>query len=162
MKEYLKFEKNEEQNGIMKNYQWQKGQCDERLSDAIDAVIETVEKMHSLPQTLQKIQKARNVISSNEKKKMWDVLQEFYAEYKSFINGLSPIFNYYVYEVDAEFYKKLTIDEIQWQLHIVSGYICLHDALVSKVKETFMKTYINSLKNKGFDDSFIRYLKSQL
>ena len=144
------------------NYQWQKGQCDERLLDAIEAAIETVEKMHSLPITLQKIRKARNAAHLTDKKQMWDVLQEFYAKYKSFINGLSPVLGYYVYNVDAEFYQKVTLEEIARQLHIVIGYICLHDALVDKIKETFIRTYMNALKGKGFDESFIKHLRSQL
>ena len=143
------------------NYQWQKGQCNERLLDAIEAAIETVEKMHSLPITLQKIRKARNAAHLTDKKQMWDVLQEFYAKYKSFINGLSPVLGYYVYNVDAEFYQKVTLEEIARQLHIVIGYICLHDALVGKVKETFIRTYMNALKRKGFDDDFIKQLKSR-
>ena len=93
---------------------------------------------------------------------MWDILQEFYVKYKSFINGLSPVLGYYVYNVDAEFYQKVTLEEIARQLHIVIGYICLHDALVDKIKETFIRTYMNALKGKGFDEGFIKHLKSQL
>ena len=144
------------------NYQWQKGQCDERLLDAVEAAIETVEKMRSLPITLEKIKKARDAARLTDKKRMWDVLQEFYAKYKSFINGLSPVLGYYVYSVDAEFYKHVTCEEIARQLHIVIGYVCLHDVLVGKVKETFFKTYMNALKGKGFDDDFIKHLKSHL
>ena len=144
------------------NYQWQKGQYDDRLLDAVDAAIETAEKMHSLSLTLERIRRARAATRLTDKKQMWDILQEFYVKYKSFINGLSPVLGYYVYDVDAEFYKKVTLEEIARQIHIVIGYICLHDALEDKVKETFIKTFMKTLKRKGFDEEFIKHLKSQL
>ena len=143
------------------NYHWQKEQCDERLLDAVEAAIETVEKMHSLSLTLERIHRARDATRLTDRKQMWDILQEFYAKYKSFINGLSPVLSYYVYDVDAEFYQKVTLEEIARQLHIVIGYICLHDALAGKVKETFIRTYMNALKRKGFDEDFIKQLKSR-
>lgn len=144
------------------NYQWQNGLYDEQLSGAIEVAIETVEKMRSLPITSGKIKKAREAMFLTDKKQMWDVLQEFFFKYKSFINGLSPVFGYYVYAVDAEFYQKITLEEIVRQLHIVIGYICLHDALGEKVKETFMNTFMKALRRKGFDEGLIKHLKSQL
>ncbi len=141
------------------NYQWQKGQCDKHLMDAIEVATETVEKMHSLSLTLERIRKARDATRLTDKKQMWDVLQGFFAKYKSFINGLSPVLSYYVYDVDAEFYQKTTLAEIAEQLHIVIGYICLHDALAGNVKKTFIRTYMNALKRKGFDEDFIKQLK---
>lgn len=143
------------------DYRWQQGQCDEHILDVIETAIETVEKMHSLPITLEKIRKVMDATHLTDKKQMWDELQKFYAKYKPFINGLSPVLGYYVYDVDAEFYKKVTIEEIARQLHIVIGYICMHDALIGKIKETFIKTFMNALKRKGFDDDFIKQLKSR-
>ena len=143
------------------DYQWQQGQCDNKFLDAIDAIIEAVEKMRSLPITLEKIRKAKEASQLTDKKQMWDELQKFYDKYRMFINGLSPILGYRVYSVDAEFYNKVKIQDIARQLHIMIGYICLHDALDEKVKETFIKTFIKVLKRKGFDDDFIKQLKSR-
>lgn len=69
--------------------------------------------------------KANEALASKDKLTMWTVLQEYISRYKNLFTGVNGVQLIYV---DADFYEKLTEDDIAKQLRIVIGVIYLSEA----------------------------------
>lgn len=121
-------------------------ESDKKVSTFIDTVKKAAEITHSVFGAKSKCQNAIIAIESNDKKIMWNALQEYFLEYKTFINSLSSLTGYYVYDVDKEFYDKVTIDDIANQLNQVIGFIYAKSALDSVAKTTFKQALKSILK----------------
>ena len=86
---------------------------DERMTKLLEGIKKTCEVAHITTLAAIKSEKACKAIRSTDKKHMWDVLQEYYKQYKSFINKYTPITGFHIYDVDAAFYEQCTIEDIR-------------------------------------------------
>lgn len=111
-----------------------------------DAVKKASEITHSVFGAKNKSQNALYAIESRDKEFMWKTLQEYFHAYRNFINSLSSLTGYYVYDVDKEFYDKITIEEISNQLRQIIGFIYAKSALESVAKTTFKQALKSILK----------------
>ena len=117
-----------------------------KITTFTDAVKKAAEITHSVFGAKNKSLNARYAIESGDKEFMWKTLQEYFHEYKNFINSLSPLTGYYIYDVNTEFYNKLTVEEISNQLRQVIGFIYAKFALESVAKTTFKQALKSILK----------------
>lgn len=93
--------------------------------------------------------KANEALASKDKLTMWTVLQEYISRYKNLFTGANGVQLIYV---DADFYEKLTEDDIAKQLRIVIGVIYLseakkcaaHEAIKQCLKKLLKKTEVFS------------------
>ena len=59
----------------------------------------------------------------------WAVLQEYLKEYGAFINKTTLLTGVYVYQVNAEFYAEVNLQELDRQLQIMVGIAYLKEAV---------------------------------
>ena len=93
-----------------------------------------------------KCKNAYEAIPLTNKKEMWDVLQQYYKNYKGFINNLSNFTGYYIFSVDKHFYEQCDIGDIRKQLEIVVGFVYAKEVLSSAAKENFKQCLKKRLK----------------
>lgn len=79
----------------------------------------------------------RDVLSSDDKRQLWNVLQKYLHSYAGLINSTTVLTGLYVQNVDPEFYNTITIQEIKNQLRILIGFVYLHTIGHSAVKQSF-------------------------
>ncbi|MDE6585619.1 MAG: hypothetical protein K2K80_02945 [Clostridia bacterium] len=136
-----------------------KTETDKKVSTFTEAVKKAAEITHTVCGARNKSAKALSAIKSNDKKFMWNTLQEYFLEYRDFINSLSSITGFYVYTVDKEFYDKLTNEDIANQLKQVIGFIYAKSALQSFAKTTFKQALKSILrKSQLFTDAELSIL----
>lgn len=121
-------------------------ESDKKMSTFTEAVKKAAEITHSVCGAKNKSSKALSAIKSNDKVFMWNTLQEYFHEYREFINSLTPFTGFYVHDVNKEFYDKLTNIDIANQLNQVIGFIYAKTALQSFAKANFKQAVKSILK----------------
>lgn len=125
----------------------------------IDSIKKAAEAVHAAKVAYNKSNAAREAITMTDKKAMWDILQQYFKEYKEFINKMTILTGYYIYSVDANFYEQCSIDDIRKQLENVIGFVYAKEALASVAKENFKQCLKKILKeSKLFTDSELALL----
>lgn len=92
----------------------------------------------------QKASKAVSAIQTQDKSRKWTVLQEYLKEYSLFINNTTFLTGVFVYQVNAEFYAEVNLQELDRQLQIMVGIVYLKEAVRAAVSETY-KEYLKKL-----------------
>ena len=88
-----------------------------------------------------------------DKYAMWKILQEYYAEYRNFINSLSGFTGYTIYDVENNFVEKITDEDIRRQLKLLIGFIYAKEAVNTAAKQTYKECVKKILKKtKMFTD----------
>lgn len=132
---------------------------DTKVSAFTEAVKKAAEITNSVYGARNKSEKAFFAIKLDDKKFMWCTLQEYFLEYREFINSLSSFTGFYVYDVDKDFYNKITNKDIENQLKQVVGFIYAKSALQSAEKTNFKQAVKKILKHsKLFTDAELSIL----
>ena len=117
----------------------------------IDCVQKAAKSIHFITLAENRCKEIRDVLSSDDKRQLWNVLQKYLHSYAGLINSTTVLTGLYVQNVDPEFYNTITIQEIKNQLKVLIGFIYLHTIGHSAVKQLFkecLKKLLNS--NNGF------------
>ena len=103
----------------------------------IDCVQKAAKSIRFITLAENKCKEIRQVLPSDDKKQLWDILQKYIHIYADLINSTTGLTGLYVQHVDTEFYNTITIQEIKNQLRILIGFIYLHTIGHSAVKQLF-------------------------
>lgn len=130
---------------------------DEKVTTYVKAIIKAVNMTHEVSiKSQMKSKKAKEAIESHDKESMWKTLQEYIHAYMEFLKQSQHIC---VYEVNKEFYDKITVEEIGFQLNIMIGIVYDYEAKHCLAKETIKKCLEQILKSsKKFTRKEIEYL----
>lgn len=133
---------------------------DIKKTEAIaDALKRAAERAHTVFSAKAKSERALFAIKLTDKYSMWEILQEYYGEYKDFINSLSGFTNYTIYSVEKDFVEKISADDIRNQLRILVGFIYAKEAITSAAKQTYKDCVKRILKGtKLFTDKELALL----
>lgn len=123
----------------------------------IEIFAETLEKaadlVHMANRARAKSEKAIYAMRLTDKYAMWKILQEYYAEYRNFINSLSGFTGYTIYDVENNFVEKITDEDIRRQLKLLIGFIYAKEAVNTAAKQTYKECVKKILKKtKMFTD----------
>ena len=88
-----------------------------------------------------KTKSINEAMSSNDHQIMVKVINKKWAEYKSFANSISPITNYFVRDVDNDFYDDKPIEYLKNQLKDIKIFIALKILIEKANKELLIKVY---------------------
>ena len=121
----------------------------DRTDVFIKCIQEAARKIRFVNQAEQKCSKIRNVLQTDNEEQLWMVLQEYLNQYTEFIYSLKCFTGICVIPVDAEFYKRITVDEIKNRLRIVVGYVYVNEAIRSNVKSMFKECLKKCLREGG-------------
>lgn len=121
---------------------------EEKSLKAAEFAKKAAELTHTVITADKKSKKALDAIGTHDKATMWNTLQEYLWEYSNFINSTSLITGLCLYKVDHKFYEQVTVEDIEKQLHIITGYIYAREAANSAAKATF-KSCLKSLMKKS-------------
>ena len=124
-----------------------------------DALKKSAELVHATFLAKTKSERATAAIAMTDKYAMWEILQEYYREYKGFINSLAVFTNYTIYDVENDFVEKVTAEDIRNQLNILIGFIYAKEAVNSAIKQNY-KDCVKSIlkKTKLFTDKELALL----
>lgn len=118
---------------------------DEKVITYVKAIIKAVNMTHEVSTKCQiKSKRAKEAIESHDKGLMWKTLQEYIHAYFEFLKKSNQIC---VYEVNKEFYDKITEEEIEYQLNIMIGIVYDYEARNCLAKETVKKCLEQILKS---------------
>ena len=110
-------------------------------------IVKAVEKTHEVAaQSKLKSRKIEEALQTKDKQIMWNVLQEYihkHPELFTMANGVQ------LRQVDENFYKNVSKEDIARQLEIVIGLIYLNEAKHCVVKETIKACFKKLLKQSG-------------
>ena len=124
-----------------------------------DALKKAAELVHTANRARAKSEKAISAMRLTDKYAMWATLQEYYAEYRNFINSLSAFTGYTVYNVEKDFVEKITDEDIRKQLNILIGFIYAKEVFNTAAKQTYKECVKKILKKtKAFTDKELGYL----
>ena len=115
-----------------------------------DCIIKASEMNHIDYISKRKAQKANDAIISNDKKYMWDVMQDYFMEYADFINSLSCITKITAIQVSIEYYEKCNTNDFINQLQTIICFVYIKEVMNSAVKETFKRCLEKLLKERGY------------
>ncbi len=120
-------------------------------------IVKAVEKTRDVAtQSKLKSRKIEEAIQTKDKQIMWKVLQEYihkHPELFTMANGVQ------LRQVDAEFYKNVSEEDIARQLEIVRGLIYLNEAKHCVAKETIKACFKKLLRQSGvFSENEIEVL----
>lgn len=76
-------------------------------------------------------------------------MQEYLKEYGAFINQTSLLTGVYVYQVNAEFYAEVHLQELDRQLQIMVGIVYLKEAVRAAINATYKECLKKLLKQSG-------------
>ena len=119
-------------------------QAQENATKMIGYVKKAAEITHTVIMVDQKASKAVSAIQTQDKSRKWTVLQEYLKEYSLFINNTTFLTGVFVYQVNAEFYAEVNLQELDRQLQIMVGIVYLKEAVRAAVSETY-KEYLKKL-----------------
>lgn len=125
-------------------------EADEKNSKFVEIIKKAADATHTFLFARQKSKKALDAAETNDKMLMWSVLQEYIAEYASFINRLSAFTAIHAYNVPDGYYDSVTADEIARQLKTMVLFVYIKElvdsgaksALKSLVKKMVLKSGI--------------------
>ena len=124
-------------------------QAQENATKMIVYVKKAAEMTHTVIMADQKASKAVSAIQTQDKSRKWAVLQEYLKEYGAFINKTTLLTGVYVYQVNAEFYAEVNLQELDRQLQIMVGIVYLKEAVRAAVSETYKECLKKQLKQSG-------------
>ena len=124
-------------------------QAQENATKMIAYVKKAAEMTHTVIMADQKASKAVSAIQTQDKSRKWAVLQEYLKEYGAFINKTTLLTGVYVYQVNAEFYAEVNLQELDRQLQIMVGIVYLKEAVRAAVSETYKECLKKQLKQSG-------------
>jgi hypothetical protein len=135
-------------------------QADETKSDKFFECVKIAAKAINFINDIEmKCNEIENAMASNDKKYMWNVLQENLKKYRAFINSSTIFTNLEVRNVPTEFYNICTVEEIKKQLEQIICFIYDKECLDGAVKETFLSCLKKLLKKtKLFTDKELIFL----
>ena len=135
----------------------------DRTITVIDCMKKAAQAKHTISIANLKRQKVYEAINSNSKEIMWYTLQQYIAQYGSFINSLASFTNLCVVGVDKDFYETLTVNDLRLQLNEIIGFIYAKEALNSVAKETFKQAFITQLRKMNIlNDAQLKVLSALL
>lgn len=118
-----------------------------------DALKKAAELVHTANRARTKSEQAVSAMKLTDKYAMWSILQEYYAEYKNFINSFSPFTGYTIYDVEKDFVEKITAENIRKQLNILIGFIYAKEVINTAAHQTYKECVKKLLKKtKAFTD----------
>lgn len=93
-------------------------------------------------------------------------MQEYLKKYGAFINKTTLLAGVYVYQVNAEFYAEVNLQELDRQLQIMVGIVYLKEAVRATVSETYKECLKKVAEEKwdiyrGTVKSFVNRMESQ-
>lgn len=124
-------------------------QAQENATKMIGYVKKAAEMTHTVIMADQKASKAVSAIQMQDKSRKWTVLQGYLKEYGAFINKTTLLTGVYVYQVNAEFYAEVSLQELDQQLQIMVGIVYLKEAVRAAVSETYKECLKKLLRNSG-------------
>ncbi|OUQ83949.1 hypothetical protein [Flavonifractor sp. An10] len=124
-------------------------QAQENATKMIGYVKKASEMTHIVIMAAQKASKAVSAIQTQDKSRKWTVLQEYLKEYGAFINQTSLLTGVYVYQVNAEFYAEVHLQELDRQLQIMVGIVYLKEAVRAAINATYKECLKKLLKQSG-------------
>ena len=124
-------------------------QAQENATKMIGYVKKAAEMTHTVIMADQKASKAVSAIQTQDKSRKRAVLQEYLKEYGAFINKTTLLTGVYVYQVNAEFYAEVNLQELDRQLQIMVGIVYLKEAVRAAVSETYKECLKKQLKQSG-------------
>ena len=129
-------------------------QAQENATKMIGYIKKAAEMTHTFIMADQKASKAFSAIQTQDK-----LLQEYLKEYGAFINKTTLLTGVYVYQVNAEFYAEVNLQELDQQLQIMVGIVYLKGAVHAAVSETYKECLKKLLRNSGrFTDAQLNLL----
>lgn len=131
----------------MNEYNHLEIQNQEKTSEYLKCLVKAVEKTKTVGMKCEiKTAKAREAMFSNDKNKMWRVLQEYIREYRDKIAKTNIAV---IVPIDKNAFEQLTIEQVQMQLQIMIGFIYRYEAIHSTAKETIKKSLEKILESSG-------------
>lgn len=124
-------------------------QAQENATKMIGYVKKASEMTHTVIMAAQKASKAVSAIQTQDKSRKWTVLQEYLKEYGAFINQTSLLTGVYVYQVNAEFYAEVHLQELDRQLQTMVGIVYLKEAVRAAINATYKECLKKLLKQSG-------------
>lgn len=118
----------------------------EKAKVITDALKKAAELVHASHLAKTKSERALAAIKMTDKYAMWEILQDYYREYKGFINSLSGFTGYTIYDVEKDFTEKITAEDIRDQLNKLIGFIYAKEAVNSAIKQTYKDCVKHILK----------------
>ena len=109
----------------------------DKIGRLFDCIKTACEMVHACLDAKKKAEKAEQVLKSEDKIKLWNVLQEYLREYADFINGVSGLTRVGVYKVDKDYFNLITVNDIKQQIKGVISFVYLKKVWYSTAKGTF-------------------------
>ena len=138
------------QNSFLYNSLEQEQPISAKSEAFIKCTQEAARRIRFVQQAEQKCRGIRNALLSDNKEQLWAVLQNTLVRYMGFINSISCLTGVCICYVDAEYYNKVSIEDIKHQLRLMIGFIYVYEAAHSTMKEQFKECLKKCLKESGF------------
>lgn len=131
----------------------------ENATKMIEYVKRAAEMTHTVIMADQKASKIISAIQTQDKNRKWTVLQEYLKEYGAFINKTTSLTGVYVYQVNAEFFAEINLQELDRQLQIMVGIVYLKEAVRAAINATYKEYLKNLLRQSGmFTEAQLNFL----
>ena len=118
---------------------------------AIDSVKLLREILEAFSKVENRVRTLKEAIGSNDKQHMWNVLQQYLAEYHDLINQWSPFTNVTVTRADAGTdFRNLGTEAIRARLQWLLNFIYATDAIGFATDERAKHCVKQLLQNSGF------------
>ena len=131
----------------------------ENATKMIEYVKRAAEMTHTVIMADQKASKIISAIQTQDKNRKWTVLQEYLKEYGAFINKTTPLTGVYVYQVNAEFFAEINLQELDRQLQIMVGIVYLKEAVRAAINATYKECLKKLLRQSGmFTEAQLNFL----
>ena len=112
-----------------------------------DALKKAAELVHVTFLAKTKSKRAIAATKLTDKYEMWYILQNYYKDYRGFINSLTVFTQYAIYDVENGFVEKVTPEDIRKQLNILIGFIYAKEAVNSAIKQNYKDCVKRILKD---------------
>lgn len=131
----------------------------ENATKMIEYVKRAAEMTHTVIMADQKASKIISAIQTQDKNRKWTVLQEYLKEYGAFINKTTSLTGVYVYQVNAEFFAEINLQELDRQLQIMVGIVYLKEAVRAAINVTYKECLKKLLRQSGmFTEAQLNFL----
>lgn len=131
----------------------------ENVTKMIEYVKKAAEMTHTVIMADQKASKIISAIQTQDKNRKWTVLQEYLKEYGAFINKTTSLTGVYVYQVNAEFFAEINLQELDRQLQIMVGIVYLKEAVRAAINATYKECLKKLLRQSGmFTEAQLNFL----
>lgn len=131
----------------------------ENATKMIEYVKRAAEMTHTVIMADQKASKIISAIQTQDKNRKWTVLQEYLKEYGAFINKTTSLTGVYVYQVNAEFFAEINLQELDRQLQIMVGIVYLKEAVRAAINATYKECLKKLLRQSGmFTEAQLNFL----